>query len=87
MPLSAEDIHKAFGALSEELARRGDRGQMAITGGAAMVLLYNARQSTKDVDAYFVQPDPPRIREAAARVARELKLPEDWLTTLPRATL
>jgi hypothetical protein len=79
MPLSAEEIQKAFGALSEELARRGDRGQMAIAGGAALVLLYNARQSTKDVDAFFVQPDPPRAREAAARVARELELPEDWL--------
>ena len=43
------------------------------------MLLFNARETTKDVDAYFIQPDPPRIREAAARVSRELDLPEDWL--------
>ena len=28
---------------------------------------------------YIVQPDPPRVREAAVQVARELDLPEDWL--------
>jgi len=79
VPLSAEDIKNAFAALSEELAALGERAQIAITGGAALVLLFNARQTTKDVDAYFVQPDPPRIREAAARVSRALDLPEDWL--------
>jgi hypothetical protein len=79
MPLSAEDIQKAFAALSAELKRRGERGQIAIAGGAALVLLFNARKTTKDVDAYFIQPDPPRLREAAVSVARELKLPEDWL--------
>jgi len=77
--LSANDIRCAFAALSEEMGRSGDRGQIVITGGAALVLLFNARESTKDVDAYFLQPDPPRIREAAARVSRELELPEDWL--------
>jgi hypothetical protein len=79
MPLSAQDLRKAFAALSAELARRGDRAQIAITGGAAMVLIYNARLTTKDVDAFILQPDPPRVREAAVWVSRELELPEDWL--------
>jgi hypothetical protein len=79
MPLSAEDINRAFAALSAELAHRNDRAQIAIAGGAALVLLFNARQTTKDVDAYILQPDPPRVREAAAQVARDLDLPEDWL--------
>jgi hypothetical protein len=79
MPLSAEDIQKAFAALSEELSERGELTQIAITGGAALVLLFNARQTTKDVDVFIVQPDPPRVREAAVQVARKLGLPEDWL--------
>ena len=79
MPLSANDINNAFAALSADLAGRDERAQIAITGGAALVLLFNARETTKDVDAFFIQPDPPRIREAAARVARDLELPEDWL--------
>lgn len=79
MALTATDIRRAFDALSAELGENDQRAQIAITGGAALVLLFNARETTKDVDAYFVQPDPPIIREAAARVARDLELPEDWL--------
>lgn len=43
------------------------------------MLLFNARETTKDVDAFIVQPDPSRVREAAVQVARDLDLPEDWL--------
>lgn len=79
VPLSSEDIRKGFAALEHELARRGERAEIVIAGGAALVLLFNARQTTKDVDAYFVRPEAMRIREAAERVAEELELPEDWL--------
>lgn len=79
MPLSADDIRKAFFALATDFARRGERAQIAIAGGAALVLLFDARVATKDVDAYFIAPEASRIREAAARVANELKLPDDWL--------
>jgi len=77
--LTATDIRRAFDALSTELGANDRRAQIAITGGAALVLLFDARETTKDVDAYFVQPDPPIIRAAAAKVARDLALPEDWL--------
>lgn len=79
MPLSAEDIRGALAALSRELAQRDERAQIAMAGGAALVLLFNVRQTTKDVDVFIIQPDPPRVREAAVEVARELDLPEDWL--------
>lgn len=79
MALSADDIKRGFAALSAELARHDERAQMAIAGGAALVLLFNARQTTKDVDAYFVSPEAARVREAAVRAARELELPDDWL--------
>ena len=79
MPLSADDIRNAFTALSEELAREGRRGEIVIVGGAALVLLFGARDSTKDVDAYFVTPAAALVREAAERVAARLDLPVDWL--------
>lgn len=79
MPLSAEDIRKAFGALAEELERREQRAEIVIVGGAALVLLFSARESTKDVDAYFVKPEASIVRGAAEAVAGFLSLPVDWL--------
>jgi hypothetical protein len=77
--LSAENIEEAFSALSEELARTQQRAELIVVGGAALVLLFHARTSTKDVDAYFVSPEAAAIRVAAARVALSLDLPADWL--------
>src|SRR6185436_10072231 len=77
--LSADDIRQAFDALADEFSRRDERAQIVIAGGAALVLLFDARQTTKDVDAYFVRPDASIIRTAVAAVADHLNLPEDWL--------
>jgi hypothetical protein len=77
--LSAHDIRRAFDALSADLATRGERGELLVVGGAALVLLFGARETTKDVDACFLSPSASKIRSAAARVAGKLDLPEDWL--------
>jgi hypothetical protein len=79
MPLSSADIRTAFDALSAEFERAGERAEIVVVGGAAVVLLFEARETTKDVDAYFFLPDAARVRAAAARVAERLELPEDWL--------
>ena len=45
-----------------------------------MVVLSEARDTTKDVDAVLLEADRrPEVRHAALEVARELGLPEDWL--------
>jgi len=45
-----------------------------------MVLLFAARESTKDVDAFSVEPEAQaRVTDAARLVAADLELPEDWL--------
>jgi predicted nucleotidyltransferase len=67
----------AFGRLSEELGRRGLTGELCVFGGAAMVLAFTARISTKDVDALFQPSDV--IREVARSVAEEQGLPASWL--------
>jgi hypothetical protein len=79
VPLTADAILRAFDALSEELLRRSECAQIAIAGGAALVLLFNARESTKDVDAYIVSPTAAVVRDAVAEVAAALELPRDWL--------
>jgi hypothetical protein len=79
MPLSASDIRSAFEALSDDLGREGHRAEIVVAGGAALVLLFGARESTKDVDAFFVTPEAALVRSAAARVADRIGLPADWL--------
>ncbi|MEJ0085516.1 MAG: DUF6036 family nucleotidyltransferase [Pseudomonadota bacterium] len=75
--MTQQEILRAFQALNDELAREGIKGEVGVVGGAAMVLAFNARQSTRDVDAVF---DPSsKVRAAAARVAAAQKLPADWL--------
>ncbi|MBN1612027.1 MAG: hypothetical protein JW940_35680 [Polyangiaceae bacterium] len=66
------DITAAFEALSDELGQRSERAEIVVVGGAALVLLFGARETTKDVDACFVKPEASRIRNAAARVADRL---------------
>jgi hypothetical protein len=78
--LSRADILGAFESLERELARRGARGEFFVLGGAAMVLLYDARSTTRDVD---MLPAPGTssslLADAARHVADDLGLPGDWL--------
>jgi uncharacterized nucleotidyltransferase DUF6036 len=85
--LSADDIRAAFDALSKELARAQQEAEFVVVGGAALVLLYGARQTTKDVDAFFVKPEAVVVRHAASRVAGALELPDDWLNDGAKAYL
>jgi hypothetical protein len=76
-------IVKALQAVGDELTRKGIHGQIFVVGGAAMALAYSRRRITKDVDAVF---EPKQaIYEAAAVVAEDLNLPEDWLNDAAKA--
>lgn len=75
--LSGDRIGELFAALDRELARRSVVGEVGPLGGAVMYLVFQARDSTKDVDALFA---PTReIRDAALAVARAFGIPGDWL--------
>lgn len=75
--LDQKTLRRAFEALAHRLKRRGVVGEVHVFGGAAMVLAFNSRQATRDVDAVFA-PDT-QVLEAAHEVAVELSLPKSWL--------
>lgn len=75
--MKQSEILRAFHALDDELARDGIKAEVGVVGGAAMVLAFNAREATRDVDAIFIPSS--KVRRAARRVAATLDLPDDWL--------
>jgi hypothetical protein len=75
--LTREDIVRGLQALSDRLGQQSVTGELCLFGGAAMLLAFTARLSTKDVDAVF---QPAQIvRDLARSVADDLGLPADWL--------
>lgn len=75
--LSRGEIEQLFERLNDELRATSTLGEVYLVGGAVMCLAYAARESTRDVDAYF-RP-APEVRRAAARVASRAGIDEHWL--------
>jgi len=68
---------KRLGQLAEQ---QGIHIKLTLVGGAAMVLGFDARQSTRDVDVIILAPEEARlVRNLARMVAEERNWPEDWL--------
>jgi len=77
--LSKPDLIAALSRLGELALERGDRVELLRLGDSAMVLVFDARESTKDVDVVVLSPEAARVRELAQIVATERNWPADWL--------
>jgi hypothetical protein len=75
--LSKKQILRCLEELSAEMGKQNLKGEILLFGGAAMVLAFNARSSTKDVDAIF-RPKK-EIYAISKKIARKHHLPEGWL--------
>jgi hypothetical protein len=83
--LERDQIVGGLARLAELLAERGVQGELCLLGGTAMVLAFDARASTKDIDAVF---EPASIvRELASLIEREQDLPEGWLNDAAKGFL
>lgn len=78
--LSRAEIEAALQRLGELAERHREQIQLVIVGGAAMLLVYQARLTTRDVDAVILSPHTvANVRKWAQQVADEQNLPDDWL--------
>ncbi|QQS31577.1 MAG: hypothetical protein IPM50_07740 [Acidobacteriota bacterium] len=75
--MTAAEIKQYLTELNDELALKDVKGEVALFGGAVMVLVFKTRIATKDVDAIF-HPSA-EIREAASRIANRHGIDETWL--------
>jgi hypothetical protein len=88
--VDGEQTHRLFAALGEQLATRGERVELVVIGGSALLALGLTRRATRDVDVVALlsggvltrpHPLPQALIEARDRVARDFNLPADWLNT------
>ena len=75
--LDQRQIRILFNELNAELKKQNTKGEIGICGGAVMCLVFQCREATKDIDGIF---EPTKeIRKAANKIAKQHKLPDDWL--------
>jgi predicted nucleotidyltransferase len=80
MLLSQKDIRQGLIRLGELVAQDGQHLRLILVGGAVMSLAYDARASTRDIDAIFLSPpEASEVRNWASQVAVEFNWEDDWL--------
>jgi hypothetical protein len=92
-PDRAEELLQALG---EQLAARGERYELVVVGGSALLALGLVERTTKDVDIVALRSDagldsadplPQGLRTAGDLVARDFGLPPEWLNAGPAGLL
>lgn len=75
--LTKAEILEYFEIINERLAAIEKYGEILLVGGAALTLVYNARNSTQDIDAIF----EPKVdmRNIIKEIAYDYDLDDDWL--------
>ena len=94
--INRSEIERVFDALGELLIAEGTEFGIIILGGAALNLLGIVERTTRHVDVLAItsstldnglpiltppEPLPEPLKRATERVARDFRLPEDWVDT------
>lgn len=94
--IDAQVEQQLLSALAEQLAARGERYELVVIGGAALLALGFVQRTTRDVDIVAMregddlvspEPLPVPLREARDRVAADFGITEAWLNAGPRSLL
>ena len=76
--LTKEDILRGLRKIDAKAREAGVLGDLSVYGGAAMIIAFDIRQATRDVDA-VVRGAPVFLRAVAIDVADEEGWPRGWL--------
>jgi hypothetical protein len=71
------ELERMLSLLNEQLQKNGVTGEVCIVGGAAMILAFGSRESTRDIDALVMA--PASVRTAVAQVAETNGFSPNWL--------
>jgi hypothetical protein len=75
-----KEIAEGVERLGQLAIESGIEIKLVLIGGALMVLRFQARESTQDVDVAIVAPaEVHKVRELARKVAAERSWPDSWL--------
>lgn len=78
--LGKAEITRGLKRLGELALQKNETIELVAVGGAVMVLAYNIRPMTHDVDVMILSPpEASAVRQLAKQVADELSWPEAWL--------
>jgi len=76
---SKKDIIKYLEEVNKKLEQRGKFGEIMLCGGAVLTLIYEARNSTYDIDAVFKPKED--MKEIIDEITRENNLDSQWLNS------
>jgi hypothetical protein len=94
--ITSERADELLRALGAQLAARGERYELVVIGGSALLALGLVERTTKDVDIVALrsgddlegaEPLPGGLRAAGDLVARDFSLPAEWLNPGPTGLL
>ena len=75
--LTKDELIAALRRLGELADEKSVQLNLCIYGGSALMLAYDRKRVTRDVDAIFYHPS--KIQPLIRKVAKEFELPEDWI--------
>lgn len=75
--LTKKDIEKYFMEINKRLSFLGKHGEIIMTGGAALTVVFNARNSTYDIDAIFEPKED--LNKIIKDMSAEYDIHKDWL--------
>jgi len=86
--IDKQSILAALTRLGELAAARSQQLDLLLLGGGVMVIVFAARDATRDLDVVILSPpNKAQVRELVALVAEENHWPADWLNDAAKGYL